>query len=66
MPRELYMFGQMILEFNKFKEIDATQLTISQMDNLMWYADFTDDIHVSILIKETLHHCLEVNIKKYL
>lgn len=59
-PRELHMFSQMILEFNKFREIDFAQLTISQIEDLMWYADFTDNEHISTRIKEALQRYLYI------
>ena len=60
MPRALHMFSQMILEYNKFREIDFAQLTVSQIEDLMWYADFTDDEHISTRIKEALQRYLYI------
>ena len=60
MSGELYMFREMILAFDKFRETDFAQLTINQIEDLMWYADFTDDDHISIKIKEALQRYLYI------
>lgn len=53
-PRELRTFDRMIHELNAFEKINFSQLTISQIEDLAWYANFTDDSHLSTEIKRYL------------
>lgn len=53
MPSGLRMFGRMIRELRElveFKKINFAQLTIGQIENLAWYANFTDDWYLSSVI----------------
>lgn len=43
LPRGLYMLEHMIHEFSNFYKTGFGQLTIEQIDDLIWYADFTND-----------------------
>lgn len=54
MTRGLYMFNRAISEFTEFRKIDFSKLTIGQIDDLLWYADFVSDKHISREIKTIL------------
>lgn len=56
---KLRMFSQRVIEFNKFSEIDFAQLTISQIGDLMWYAEIMDATHISRKIKKALQQYLD-------
>ena len=64
MPKELYMFNQLILELINLSEIDFEQLTISQIENLIWYSDITDNQSISMEIKDLLRPFYEVRKSK--
>ena len=59
LPRGLHMLERIIPEFSRFSEVRFSQLTINQIDDLMWYANFTDDERVSEKIKDALQQYIE-------
>lgn len=46
-PEGLHVLEHMIQESDKFRKVKFEYLTISQIDDLAWYADFTENEHVS-------------------
>ena len=54
MSRGLHMLERIISEFRIFRKISFSQLTIEQIDDLLWYANFTEIKHNSKEIKEAL------------
>lgn len=52
--RGLHMLERIISEFRMFRKISFSQLTIEQIDDLLWYANFTEINHNSKEIKEAL------------
>lgn len=54
MSRGLHMLERTISEFRGFRETNFSQLTIEQIDDLLWYADFMGNKHNSKEIKEAL------------
>lgn len=54
MSRGLHMLERTISEFSRFRETDFSQLTIEQIDDLLWYVDFVGDKRISKEIKEAL------------
>ncbi len=54
MPRVLHMLEHIISEFSTFSKNDFSQLTIEQIDDLLWYIDLIGDKHISKEIKEVL------------
>lgn len=61
MPRDLRMLDRIVLELDAFEKIDFTQLTISQVEDLLWYSNFTADKHVSTKIREAVKQCLDLH-----
>ena len=64
MPRDLSMLNRIVLELDAIEKIDFTQLTISQVEDLLWYSNFTADKHVSTKIRETVKQCLDLHSKR--
>lgn len=54
MSRGLHMLERVISKFRIFRKISFLQLTIEQIDDLLWYANFTEIKHNSKEIKEAL------------
>lgn len=52
----LHQFAHVIHESRGLKKSNLNQLTVSQIDDLIWYADFADDERLSSEIKEVLRH----------
>lgn len=50
----LHMFEQMIWEFDILGKVYFKQFTFSQIDDLLWYADFTENKYVSQKINSFL------------
>ena len=59
MPRGLHMLERIISEFRSFRENDFSQLTIEQIDDLLWYINLVGDKRISKEIKEVLHQYLK-------
>lgn len=59
LPRTLQRFEYVISEFGRFSEVSFSQLTINQINDLMWYANFTDDERVSKKINGVLQQYIE-------
>lgn len=57
--RELHMLERVISEFSRFKKIEFSQLTIEQVDDLLWYIDFVGDKRILEEIKQALHQSLK-------
>ena len=55
-PSELHLLGRAIAENLRFREADFSRMTIEQMDDLLWYADFVGEIDISKEIKIALQH----------
>lgn len=54
MSRGLHMLERTISEFSRFREIDFSQLTIEQIDALLWYVGIVGDKRISKEIKEAM------------
>lgn len=54
MARGLHMLERTISEFSRFREIDFSQLTIEQIDALLWYVGFVGDKRISKEITEAM------------
>lgn len=54
MSRGLHMLERTISEFSRFRETDFSQLTIEQIDDLLWSVDFVGNKRISKEIKEAL------------
>ena len=54
LSRGLDMLEHIISEFRIFSKINFSQLTIEQIDDLLWYANFMEAKHNSKEIKEVL------------
>lgn len=59
MSRGLRMLERTISKFSIFRETDFPQLTIEQIDDLLWYADFMGNKYISMDIKEALQQYLK-------
>lgn len=55
----LYKFVSHLYESANLRKIDFNEISVSQLDDLMWYADFANDKSISILIKEMMHKLFE-------
>lgn len=58
----LHMLESMIGQFDrfdKFRKVKLGQFTLDQLEDLRWYANFTENQHVSLGIKKFLGHYLE-------
>ena len=54
MSRGLHMLERTISEFSRFREIDFSQLTIEQIDALLWYVGIVGDKRISKEIIEAM------------
>lgn len=54
MSRDLRMFDHIILELDVLKKIDFAQLRIGQAEDLLWYANFTGNKHLSTEIRKNM------------
>lgn len=54
MPKGLHMLERMIQESGRFEEVKFEKFTLSQIDDLAWYADFTENLSVSRKIDKFL------------
>lgn len=59
MSRELHRLERVILEVNKYKKIEFSQLTIEQIDDLLWYIDFVGDKQILEEMKKVLYQSIK-------
>lgn len=52
--RELHMLERTISKFRRFEKNNFLQLTIEQIDDLLWYANFMEEKYNSKIIKKAL------------
>ena len=61
MSREMRMLEHIISELIRFRETDFSQLTIEQIDDLLWYLDFVGDRRnlkeIKEMLQQYLNHC---------
>lgn len=64
MPRDLSMLNRIVLELDAIEKMDFSQLTISQVEDLLWYSNFAADKYVSTKIREAVNQCLDLHSKR--
>jgi len=55
MPREMHMLERVISESIGLEKIEFSQLTIEQIDDLLWYINFVGDKRILNEMKKSLH-----------
>lgn len=61
LPKGLHMLERIIQESSRFRKIKFEDFTLNQIDDLAWYADFTENEPISREIKIFLERYFEMN-----
>ena len=61
MPKGLHILERMIQDLDRFGKVKFENFTLSQIDDLAWYADFTENEHISQEINRFLKQYFEMH-----
>lgn len=59
MSRELHRLKRVISELSRFSKIEFSQLTIKQIDDLLWYTDFVGDKQILEEMNKALYQSIK-------